>query len=75
MVIDAGADLILGHHPHILKGIEIYKGKAIIYSMGNFAFDIYGVVPRQIIEKYGPNNVPQEIIASPHLPSLLQERP
>jgi hypothetical protein len=36
--IDAGADLILGHHPHILKGIEVYKGKVIFYSMGNFAF-------------------------------------
>ena len=37
--IDSGADLILGHHAHILKGIEIYKNKAILYSMGNFAFD------------------------------------
>ncbi len=36
--IDAGADLILGHHPHLLKGIEVYKGRVIIYSMGNFAF-------------------------------------
>jgi poly-gamma-glutamate synthesis protein (capsule biosynthesis protein) len=31
-VIDAGADIILGHHPHLLKGVEIYKGKAIFYS-------------------------------------------
>ncbi len=38
-VIDAGADMILGHHPHVLKGIEVYKGKPIFYSMGNFAFD------------------------------------
>ncbi|MBI4191874.1 MAG: CapA family protein [Betaproteobacteria bacterium] len=38
--IDVGADLILGHHPHILKGIEVYRGKAIFYSMGNFAFDL-----------------------------------
>jgi Bacterial capsule synthesis protein PGA_cap len=37
--IDAGADLILGHHPHILKGIEIYKGKPIFFSIGNFAFE------------------------------------
>jgi poly-gamma-glutamate synthesis protein (capsule biosynthesis protein) len=34
--IDAGADLILGHHPHIVKGIETYKGKVIFYSLGNF---------------------------------------
>jgi hypothetical protein len=37
--IDAGADLVLGHHPHILKGIEIYKGKPIFFSIGNFAFE------------------------------------
>jgi poly-gamma-glutamate capsule biosynthesis protein CapA/YwtB (metallophosphatase superfamily) len=37
--IDAGADIILGHHPHMLKGIEVYKGKVILYSIGNFAFD------------------------------------
>jgi Putative enzyme of poly-gamma-glutamate biosynthesis (capsule formation) len=37
--IDAGADLILGHHPHILKGIEMYKGKAIFYSLANFALE------------------------------------
>ena len=37
--IDAGADLILGSHPHILKGIEVYKGKVIFYSLGNFAMD------------------------------------
>ncbi len=38
-IIDAGADMILGHHPHQLQGIEIYNGKAIVYSMGNFIFD------------------------------------
>ncbi len=37
--IDAGADLILGHHAHILKGIEVYKGKAIFFSLGNFSAD------------------------------------
>ena len=36
--IDSGADLIIGHHPHVLQGVEIYKGKAIFYSLGNFAF-------------------------------------
>ena len=34
--IDAGADLILGHHPHMLKGVEVYKGKVCFYSIGNF---------------------------------------
>lgn len=37
-VIDAGADLIVGHHPHVLQGIEEYRGKHIAYSLGNFVF-------------------------------------
>jgi len=37
--IDAGADLILGHHPHVVQTIEKYKGKYIFYSLGNFIFD------------------------------------
>lgn len=36
--IDNGADLVLGHHPHVLEGIEVYKGKNIVYSLGNFCF-------------------------------------
>jgi len=38
MCIDLGADLVIGHHPHVLQGIEAYKGKNIIYSLGNFCF-------------------------------------
>ena len=36
--IDNGADLVLGHHPHVLQGLEEYKGKNIVYSLGNFCF-------------------------------------
>lgn len=36
-VVDAGADLVLGHGPHVLRGMEIYKDRLIVYSMGNFA--------------------------------------
>jgi poly-gamma-glutamate capsule biosynthesis protein CapA/YwtB (metallophosphatase superfamily) len=36
-VIDAGADLVVGHGPHVLRGMEFYKGKLIAYSLGNFA--------------------------------------
>ena len=36
--VDAGADLVIGHHPHTLQGVECYKGKYIFYSIGNFAF-------------------------------------
>lgn len=38
LAIDAGADAVLGTHPHILQGIEIYRGKPILYSLGNYAF-------------------------------------
>jgi poly-gamma-glutamate synthesis protein (capsule biosynthesis protein) len=38
-MIDAGADIIHGHHPHVLQSIEYYKGKPIYYSLGNFVFD------------------------------------
>jgi poly-gamma-glutamate synthesis protein (capsule biosynthesis protein) len=37
--IEAGADLVVGHHPHVLQGIEAYKGGLICYSLGNFIFD------------------------------------
>lgn len=36
--VDAGADLIVGHHPHVVQGIEEYNGKFIVYSLGNFMF-------------------------------------
>ncbi|WP_368189130.1 CapA family protein [Blautia sp. 1033sp1_1033st1_G9_1033SCRN_220408] len=38
LAIDQGADLVCGHHPHVLQGIETYKGKNIVYSLGNFCF-------------------------------------
>ncbi len=37
-MVDAGADLIIGHHPHVLQGIECYNGRYIAYSLGNFCF-------------------------------------
>ena len=40
-LIDNGADLIVGHHPHVVQDIELYKGKPIFYSLGNFIFDQY----------------------------------
>ena len=38
IAIDEGADLVCGHHPHVLQGIETYKGRNIVYSLGNFCF-------------------------------------
>ncbi|MCZ7661628.1 MAG: CapA family protein [Thermoleophilia bacterium] len=39
--VDAGADLVLGHHPHVLQGLELYRNKLIAYSLGDFVFDHY----------------------------------
>ncbi len=39
MSIDAGASLVLGHHPHVLQPVEVYNGGIIFYSLGNFVFD------------------------------------
>lgn len=41
--IDAGADVVLGHHHHYLRGIEIYQGKPIYYGLGHFVFDLAGM--------------------------------
>ena len=38
LAIDSGADLVIGHHPHVLQGLEVYKRRLIAYSLGNFAF-------------------------------------
>ena len=38
-LIDAGANGVLGHHPHVLQPVEVYKGSPILYSMGNLVFD------------------------------------
>lgn len=37
-VVDAGADLVLGHGPHVVRGMEVYRNRLIVYSLGNFAF-------------------------------------
>jgi poly-gamma-glutamate capsule biosynthesis protein CapA/YwtB (metallophosphatase superfamily) len=52
--IDSGADAFIGHGPHQLRGIEIYKGKPIFYSLGNFFFEIDQQAPvaRDMYEAY-----------------------
>jgi len=40
-LIDAGADAIIGGHPHVVQTVEVYKGRPIIYSLGNFVFDYF----------------------------------
>ena len=57
-MIDAGADVIVGGHPHVTQGVDTYKGKLIVYSLGNFVFDGYtdhraGWLLRLIMNKKG----------------------
>ena len=41
LAVDHGADLAVGHHPHVIQGFEVYRGRLIAYSLGNFVFDQY----------------------------------
>lgn len=42
-LVDSGADVVFGHHPHVIEPVRIYKGKVIFFSLGNFVFDQIGV--------------------------------
>jgi poly-gamma-glutamate synthesis protein (capsule biosynthesis protein) len=68
-LIDAGADVYVGHGPHQLRGIEIYKGKPIFYSLGNFAMmnNSLDDVPLDMYEQFGVNPAdatPPELLAA-----------
>jgi poly-gamma-glutamate capsule biosynthesis protein CapA/YwtB (metallophosphatase superfamily) len=54
-MVDAGADLFAGHGPHVLRGVEIYKGKPILYSLGDFIFQNETLLrlPSENYETYG----------------------
>lgn len=71
-VIDYGADLVVGHHPHVLQGVEKYKNRVIAYSLGNFIFggnsrtrDISAVlkitVPVDTSQQYDTRMIPVQI--------------
>ena len=52
--VDAGASVVFGHGPHVLRPLEIYKGRPIFYSLGNFLFqDVAEYQPEDMYEKYG----------------------
>ena len=54
-LVDAGADAIIGHGPHLLRPIEVYKNKPIFYSLGDFVIELYDVeiAPEDFYKKYG----------------------
>jgi poly-gamma-glutamate synthesis protein (capsule biosynthesis protein) len=47
--IDAGADMVIGHHPHVLQGAQLYRGHFIIYSLGDLVFDHYSLATGQTV--------------------------
>ena len=61
-VIDAGADVFLAHGPHVVRGVEVYKGKPIFYSLGDFLFQ-NETVPRQPAENYERYGLGPEAVA------------
>ena len=69
-VIDAGADIMVGHGPHLLRGLEFYKGKPIFYSLGNFIFE-YETMERIAADDYDtlkrdPTWTPGQVSADIH---------
>ncbi len=65
--VDAGADMVLSHHPHVIQGVEFYKGKLIAYSLGDFVFDHYSRKTGEAFildAKLGPNGV-RDVVATP----------
>lgn len=86
LAIDQGADLVLGHHPHVVQPYEIYKGKCIVYSLGNFVFggnsnpwykdteifqQQYSFVNDKLVEISSPNIIPCRLTSS-FKPELLE---
>ena len=62
--IESGADLVIGHHPHVVQEVEMYQGKYIFYSLGNFIFDqMWSIDTRQglavkiLLDKSGVKDV------------------
>jgi len=77
--VDQGADLVLGHHPHVLQAYETYRGKCIVYSLGNFVFggnsnpkyrdteifsQKYSFVNGKLVKAYSPIIIPCQLTSS-----------
>jgi hypothetical protein len=78
-LIDNGVDAIIGHHPHVFQNIEYYRGKPIVYSLGNFIADAYlpnttkGAVAMLTFESNDPILSIQPIGLESYLPSLMNK--
>lgn len=76
--IDAGADLVIGHGPHVPRAIELYKGKLIAYSLGNFLtygrFNIQGVSGTSLVLKIAIDLETGDFVEGTIVPVELRER-
>ncbi len=65
--VDAGADLVLGHHPHVIQGLELYRGHLIAYSLGDFVFDHYSRITGEafVLQVSLPKEGPPSFTAVP----------
>jgi hypothetical protein len=76
-LVDAGADLVLGHGPHVLRGMEIYRGRLIAYSLGNFAawhgFNLRG--PLGLSAVLNVTLAPNGVVTEAHINPVYLERP
>lgn len=78
--IDAGADLVVGHHPHVIQGLERYKGKLIAYSLGDFVFEHYSTKTGEafiLSAEVGPHGIANVTVVPVYLdqqgkPSVVQ---
>ena len=77
--IDAGADLIIGHHTHILQGVEIYKGTPIFYGLSNFVFDFdeprFGKETMLVAAYFGSDGLERIAIHPAIIPPRREPRP
>ena len=71
--MDAGADLILGHHPHVIQGLEVYKDRLIVYSMGDFVWDWHSAYTGEsfVLQVTCPRMEP---LGAPSVPVFLTDR-
>ncbi len=67
--IDAGADIVIGHHAHVLQGVEFYKDGVIVYGLGNFAFEIDGDPSTAILNVWLDKNGVRQI---EFIPAIIQ---
>ena len=67
--IDAGADLVIGHHAHILQGVQFYNGGVIAYGLGNFAFNIDGPPETAVLQVWIDQNGVRQV---QFIPAIVQ---